>query len=100
MQTDRVPQQEKNNVVTPKVAADFGVINAFGSSSANDSAGAEEGNKRKYVNELPKKKGKKRTMICLSMCGGLLLLTTYSFPLLLLYRVILTSVDILYGEGK
>lgn len=54
--SDRVPQQEKNNVVTPKLSADLGVINAFGSSSTNDgSAGAEEGNKRKYVSELPMK---------------------------------------------
>jgi hypothetical protein len=54
--SDRVPQQEKNNVVTPKLSTDLGVINAFGSSSTNDgSVGAEEGNKRKYVSELPMK---------------------------------------------
>ena len=44
--------QEKN-VVTPKTAAaDLGVINAFGSTK-DGSAGDEEGNKRKYVSELP-----------------------------------------------
>lgn len=55
--SDRVSQQEKNNVVTPKISTDLGVINAFGSSSTSDgSAGqAEEGNKRKYVTELPMK---------------------------------------------
>ena len=42
---------EKNAVVTPKNASDLGVITAFGSKEA--SASIEEGNKRKYVSELP-----------------------------------------------
>ena len=54
--SDRVSQQEKHVVVTPKLSTDLGVINAFGACSTNDgSAGAEEGNKRKYVSELPMK---------------------------------------------
>eukprot|EP00985_Skeletonema_marinoi_P009611 scaffold4476_cov154-Skeletonema_marinoi.AAC.2 len=47
---------EKNAVVTPKNASDLGVINAFGSKETSSSgAGTEEGNKRKYVSELPRR---------------------------------------------
>mmetsp|Transcript_26817 Transcript_26817/g.45635 ORF Transcript_26817/g.45635 Transcript_26817/m.45635 type:complete len:151 (+) Transcript_26817:81-533(+) len=47
---------EKNAVVTPKNASDLGVINAFGSKDTSSSgAGTEEGNKRKYVSELPRR---------------------------------------------
>ena len=47
---------EKNVVVTPKNASDLGVINAFGSKDISSSATeTEEGNKRKYVSELPRR---------------------------------------------
>lgn len=49
---------EKNPVVTPKNASDLEVIYAFGSkdvSSSGTESGAEEGNKRKYVSELPRR---------------------------------------------
>ena len=48
---------EKNPVVTPKNTSDLGVINAFGSKdNSSSTTETEEGNKRKYVSELPRRK--------------------------------------------
>lgn len=51
--TSSVAVAPEKNIVTPKNAADLGVLNAFGSNDGSAGDGPDEGNKRKYVSELP-----------------------------------------------